>query len=519
MKKTYIAMIMTAILCLTACGKPTEVAPTEEETTQNISSETEDESTEDEAGEPDTEAAEAVDPSSLSAGPRLNITTNYYDAGENNYEYITGTYPAIEVMGDDYPELKDAVTAWASSYTDGYMAQAQEYLNNAKIDAENAGENFYNYSLDYSAKTVRADNRVTCLAVSEYAYTGGAHGYDYLYGVTFDTQTGTEIVFEDLGDIRAEVRTYVDAYINEKRNDGYTFDFYETAIEDYMNAPVWYLDGLGLNIIFNAYDIASYAAGRIVVSIPYDKLENFNPDYKPEGTAIFAEMSANTISVDVTGDGTPETIGVITEYTEDGDTLLNLKVNDLSLDLGRCSYLSGAYFARTQEGRAFVLISCDMMSDDYVTQLVEITSGTPVNAGTTDGNLIGITSDVCTIRASLYVLGTYIGQRSFTFSNGAFEPVEERYTFADDRQSPDRSGIVLTKALTVSVNDNGTLTQTDLTPGTTLYPINTDGTSVMGFELEDGTEGEIQFERKDDGMIYINGVSEFDLFEQLPYVG
>ncbi|MDE6627521.1 MAG: DUF3298 and DUF4163 domain-containing protein [Lachnospiraceae bacterium] len=284
MKKAYIAMIMAAILCLTACGKPTEVASTEGETTQNISSETENESTEDEAGEPDTESTEDTNLPDLSAGPQLNITTNYYDAGENNYEYISGTYPIIEVMGDDYPELKEAITTWISSYTDGYMARAQELLDNAKIDAENMGDNFYKFSLDYSAKTVRADNRITCLAVNEYSYGGGAHGYDYLYGVAFDTQTGTEITFEDLGNIQAEVRTYVDAYINEKRNDGYTFEHYETAIEDYMNAPVWYLDGLGLNIIFNAYDIASYAEGRIIVSIPYDELENFNADYKPEGT-------------------------------------------------------------------------------------------------------------------------------------------------------------------------------------------------------------------------------------------
>ncbi|MCM1497927.1 MAG: DUF3298 and DUF4163 domain-containing protein [Clostridium sp.] len=518
MKRAYTIIMLAAAFCLTACSQTTENVP-EKETTQTASAEAAEEPTEQKTGEADTETTEAANPAVSSTAPQLNITSNYYDAGGDSYEYFSGTYPTIEVIGEDYPQLKEAVSSWSASYTDGYTAQAQEYLNNAKTDAESRGEDFYHYALDYSAAAARADNRVTCFTVDEYSYVGGAHGYAYLYGVTFDTATGDEITFNDLGDIKEEVRSYIDGYIADRENEGMEFVFYQENIDDCMDNPVWYLDGLGLNIVFNAYDIASYAAGRTIVAIPYDEMTNFNPDYKPEGTAIFAQMAANTISVDVNGDGTPETITLSGEYTEDGDTQLDLKVNDLSLDLGRISYRSAAYFARTQEGRAFVLISCDMMSDDYETLLIEVTSGTPVKADSTAGSLTGITSEICTVQASIYTLGTYTGQRSFTFSGGAFEPVEERYSFINNLQGSNRSSIILAKAVMAQINDNGTLTETELQPGTALYPTDSDGTSVIGFELEDGTVGELHFERQEDGMIYIDGVSEFDLFENLPYAG
>lgn len=522
MKKCNIVIVVLIVMTFTlaACGKASTDA-LEENTVQNTSVEKEDEakgeevSSEDESSNTEGNTDEDKEDSD---GPSIDIETHYYDAGEDAV-YIYGYYPSVTVTGTDYPELKDALDYWSDDYKSGYESQMQEYTQNAKLDAEIRGDEYYGYTFEYSAKAARLDNRITSIAVDEYSYAGGAHGYNYLYGVTFDTQTGTEIVFEDLGDIRAEVRTYVDAYINEKRNDGYMFDFYEETIEDYMNAPVWYLDGLGLNIIFNAYDISTYAEGATVVTIPYEEMTDFNSDYKPEGAAVFAQLwLSKQISVDIDADTVIDVVELVPEYDENGDVKLSVKVNDLRLDLDVCARFTSSYFVRTKDGRSFVLVSCDMMSDDYVTQLIEVSSGTPEKRGEVEGNLISMSNQMFIVDANVYVLGTYGSKRTYTFSDGVLQPVEDRYTFGDIEDNTNRTGPVLKTALTVLIDENGTMVQRELAAGTRIYPVNSDGETVVGFKLEDGTYGEINFERQD-YIIYIDGVSEYDLFDELPYVG
>lgn len=516
MKKRYwvISMAVVLMLGITGCG-----GTTTNDVKEAVSEE--DENVEDEqisADENDTgETTEAEQPVTAS-GPVLNIATDYYDVAEENISYIHGYYPSVEVVGENYPELKNTLESWFANYKNQYESQMQQYTEEAKQQAEDMGDNFYGYSLDYSAKAVRLDNRITSLAMEESSYTGGAHGYSYLYGITFDTQTGEELTFEKLGDIRDDIKSYIDAYIEQKRTKGYTFDVYEDAVDQLLESPSWYLNGMGLNIVFNAYDIGSYAEGRTVVTIPYAEMKNFNPDYKLEGGAMFAELLLNeSVSVDVDGDETADILELIGEYDQNGDMELSLKVNDLSLDLDTLR-LTNSYFVRTENGRSFVLVSGDLMSDDYVTQLIEVTSKTPEKLDAVDANLTSMSNDAFIVDAYVYVLGTYRSSRTYTFSEGTLQPVEERFTFASQEGNPDRTGPVLKSELTVLVEENGTMVEKKLSAGTTIYPVNSDGETVVGFELEDGTYGELTFERQD-GIIYIDGVSEFDLFDNLPYVG
>ena len=519
MRKRYLAVFMAAAMAfsITACGTVSTDSGKKDET-QNVSEKAEDGKEGEEQisvegnGENDTTSQQEV------KGLHLDITNNYYDAGENA-EYISGYYPTIEVVGDNYPELKAALDSWSADYKSGYESEMEQYTPDAVQQAEDMGDDFYGYSFYYSAEAERLDDRIASIAVAEDSYTGGAHGYNYLYGVTFDTQTGKEITFDDLGDIKDEVKAYIDEYVAQKRTEGYPFSFYEDNIEEKMKAPTWYLDGLGLNMVFNAYDIGSYAEGRTVVRIPYAELEHLNADYKLENDAMFAALWMSTpVDIDVNADGTSDKVELAGDYNENGDLELCLKINDLSLDLATCSYLNSAYFVRTEEGRSFVMVSYDVLSDDYITQLIEVTSGTPEKLDEIEGDLASMSNNAFIVNTHVDALGTYMSKRTYTFSEGKLQPVEERFTFASREEAPYRTGIVLKKALTVFIDENGTMTEKELEAGTTLYPVNSDGESVIGFELEDGTYGEITFERQD-YTIYIDGVSEYDLFESLPYAG
>lgn len=531
MRKKYLALLMAMVMVsgMAGCGKRaedspgntgTEVSVTEEDSVKEgtddkkSSEENADDTEQDGTGEKDTSGKEASD------SPKLQFTTHYYDAGENS-SYLYGKYQTAEVIGDDYPELKTSVADWFATYETNYNDDVEKVLPEAKLQAEEMGDDFYGYSYEYSANVGRLDANITSIILDESTYTGGAHGYDYLYGVTFDTKTGKEINFSDLGDIREDAKSYIDEQIQKKREEGASFEVYEEAIDGILDNPAWYLDGIGLSVVFNAYEIGSYAEGRIVITVPYERLTGFQKDYQLAGTAMFAQMPPSVVTdIDVNGDGEAEAIEVLSEYDDNYDTVLGVKVNATSLELGTCSYMENAYYAKCENGRSYILVSCDMMSDDYGTYLVEVTDGTPrLCEELGAGGVNSISNDGVIVSGNVYVLGTYGGLREYTFAEGAFQPVDERFTFANDEGEQYRRGPVLKQSLTVQVDENGTMVEKELETGTKIYPINTDGESVVGFKLEDGTYGEIAFERKDDGVIYIDGVSEYDLFDELPYVG
>lgn len=518
MKKRYLAILMTATLALgmAGCGKNTENVPKDTETgTESSETDNTDEKKEDaDAAKQDDSAKQQK-----SAAPNLLFTTKYYDAGEN-YQYVSGKYDVGEITGEDYPELKSAVNSWFADYEKNYNTTAENSIEDAKMQAEDMGDDFYPYSYEYSANAARVDENITSIVIDEYSYMGGAHGYAGLYGVTFDTKTGKELAFSDLGDIQETVRNYLDAEIQKRRDQGGSLEFYEDNIDSFFENPVWYLDGIGLSIVFNAYEIGSYAEGRTVITVPYNQMPGFNEAYQMTGEAMFAQLFPDSAAeVDVNGDDTFENVKVVTEYNDNGEAMLSVKVNDLSLELGTCSYMSNAYYAKCDNGRSFVLVSCDMMSDDYGTFLVELTDGTPKlceNSG--DGSVKGISNTGVTLSGNVYVLGTYSGVRAYSFAEGSFVPEEERFTLMNEKNDQYRRGPVLKEKMTVQLEEDGSMVEKELPVGTKIYPVNTDGETIVGFELEDGTYGEITFEKKE-GIIYIDGVSENDLFEELPYAG
>lgn len=520
MRKRYVAILMAGAIgiSLFGCGK-TESNNTEKESTEGvITSETVmEDSQEQKTTEAGTEQEQAQ---SASVGfPYLTITNFHYEAGENA-PYISGSYKMAEVTGEDYQELKRSVDAWFETFKKNYEEEAERYIQDAKVDAEVRGEDFEAYSLKEEVKAARLDHRVVSIAMDKSTYSGGVHGYNYLYGVTFDTQTGKELTFESLGDIREEVKTYITTYIEKKRKEGYILGTFEEEIDGKLDNPNWYLSGLGLEFVFNAYDIGSYAEGRTIVTIPYAEMKHFNTDYRLTEKTMFTELVMNKrTEIDIDSDHTADIVELHGNYDEYDDLQLSVKVNDISLDIQSATNLLNAYFVAADNGRNYILVSYDAMSDDYVTDLIEVTDKTPKKLETLNaGGLISMSNDVLGISGNMDVLGTYVGYRTYRFAEGKFEAVEECFTFSDNERAVEKRGPVLKTELTVLLEKNGTMVEQKLQAGTKLYPVNSDGETVVGFRLEDGTYGEVFFQRQD-STIYMDGISEYDIFDELPYAG
>ncbi len=453
----------------------------------------------------------------------VSIEDIYYYDDDDSWKYFYGTYSTGTVVGDDYPELKETVDSFFADIESNYKTQVAGWLQDAKQQQQDMGDETLKYTCHEVVRTARADSRVLSLKMTEDTYLGGAHGNFSTFGNTLDVKTGNQIFFEDLGDIKADVKDCVLEYLeNSDVKDDLNLDYAETIEAMINNNANWYLTGQGLQFVINEYEIAAYAVGRFDIGIPYDKMPGFNPQYlPPENAGFFVSIPKyDSISVDIEGDGTLTTISysmgdMVDDYGYSKDTLI---VNGKEISLGEnYFYNADAYYIETPKKEKYVIVSRYQDNDYRSTGLYDV-SDNMKEVDMCGLTIKGVFNDGVWASLKIDVLGSFICSDYYKLENGKFVAQSERFDLGNTKEAEYRKGPVLKQALTVKLKRDGVMVDEELTAGTRIYPINTDGTSVVGFELEDGTYGELTMERVD-YTITINGISEYDLFDELMYAG
>ncbi len=115
------------------------------------------------------------------------------------------------------------------------------------------------------------------------------------------------------------------------------------------------------------------------------------------------------------------------------------------------------------------------------------------------------------------ILGTYGAYRPYEYkADGTIGPLDDSLWAIDNNEM----AIKTIRELPVSWIDEGGETKGTLAVGTSIYVTATDGQNSVWFTDENGNNGRIEVERAEDDFIsYIDGVAEYDCFEELPYAG
>ena len=154
---------------------------------------------------------------------------------------------------------------------------AEKFLNTYQLDKKEFPEispYFAEISISNSYKT----DEFICLEMKQYLYTGGAHGYGTTWFLNIDIETGEEITLYDLLKDEKEFTKFVEAKFRDKMEIPIDKSINSTGF--WFENDLFYLpETLGfqdnnLIVLYNPYDISSYASGMIELSIP---LEEVNP--------------------------------------------------------------------------------------------------------------------------------------------------------------------------------------------------------------------------------------------------
>jgi len=110
-----------------------------------------------------------------------------------------------------------------------------------------------------------------------YTYTGGAHGSTTRRSDTFDLRTGRPVRLGELFDNEPGWRQRVLSLILAQADRNMTeepiyFEDYRTLIVKYFNPESFYLFPGGVEVYYQQYEIAPYAAGIIAFLLPYEAL-------------------------------------------------------------------------------------------------------------------------------------------------------------------------------------------------------------------------------------------------------
>lgn len=221
-----------------------------------------------------------------------------FSADEQVTEFKSGAKIVNKILKESNKEKRYAITAEYPELTGIDAATAVNFNQSGKKIAADANKRFKENIADLTAEDLKrftsddaalyeqltysvelANDDVISLLFEDDSYTGGAHGSSITTTVNFDLKNNRELKLADifvpnanylktlsessLTDLKAQK---IEATDDETLNDG------TTPKEE--NFRSWNLTKKGLQINFDAYQVASYAAGPQIVVIPYDKLRD-----------------------------------------------------------------------------------------------------------------------------------------------------------------------------------------------------------------------------------------------------
>tara|TARA_R110000868_G_scaffold124959_4_gene330095 strand:+ start:26213 stop:26959 length:747 start_codon:yes stop_codon:yes gene_type:complete len=160
--------------------------------------------------------------------------------------------------------IKEAIT----SFKNGFLELKKMYPD------ETLG-----WEATIKGEVVYENKDVLTIQLETYIFTGGAHGYSATRFLNFDKKKGDHLenwqVFKDKNAFEhyAEIKFKLQEDIPQNASMNSTgFMFEGDAF--YLPANIGFTEK-GLQLVYNQYEVASYADGPIVITLPYNEIKNY----------------------------------------------------------------------------------------------------------------------------------------------------------------------------------------------------------------------------------------------------
>ena len=194
-----------------------------------------------------------------------------------NFSYQRPVFPKTSQALAKINALYDGLEKEWKEKIPEFTTKAINYWNNNSDTRKNS---FIKYDTRSQMEVVCYEvyNKNNLLSIQQDVYSnfvGSTHGYHELTAHTFNTKTGEELLLGDILSIdESQLKTQLTnefANLNNKNID-------LNKVYELLGADAkYYLTDSGVCVYFNQYEVASYADGRITITIPYSRTDLLKP--------------------------------------------------------------------------------------------------------------------------------------------------------------------------------------------------------------------------------------------------
>lgn len=179
--------------------------------------------------------------------------------------------------------LEGEIIALLNFYEESNAQNLEEAKETFLNDYKEVNGKFSEESMPWEATvegSITFENEsIITIKLESYIYTGGAHGYGTNRFLNFDKLNGAELYQENLFTDLEEFKTFAETLFRKQENipaegsindTGFMFETERFYLPDNMG----YTEN-GLLLYYESYEIASFADGPIILTVPYAKANAF----------------------------------------------------------------------------------------------------------------------------------------------------------------------------------------------------------------------------------------------------
>ncbi|MCR5226834.1 MAG: hypothetical protein K6E27_06445 [Eubacterium sp.] len=475
-------------------------------------------------------------------------STTYYVEDDDYTTLYQKSYDILKLQDgteEEYPGVKKALDNYNSAMESaGEDYTEEELVATAKEMKEN--DSLYSYLYDGSTAYIqRVDDNILSILHTFEDYYGGAHGYYGCTGYNYDPSTGEEMSIEDvvssMDDLKAAAQEMFSrdyAYLIE--NEPGCEDSLAESFDD-PETLCWTLGPEELQLYYNPYHLASYAAGMQIIKI---RIADY-PDLFNKGIGVaegdwIIKLPDDGMLEDIDGDGSLDYVDVTFNYfTEDESDYSYLDSIDVVAGNGSKTIVyygfeeGDVYFIK--KGDSFYLYILGTAENDYkFIQMVDITDGNVRDLNSFDGTFTAkdYTYDYgegyySATRGLLYnpnffyvrVRHQYISTLDATApaevgDNGEIKLLQDYYDLPTDFCITSKVGLELDEVDA----DGNVIGKTNISSGTDYYMYRSDGTSYVDCKTEDGKYVRIVIDDSEYPFT-VNGIDLEEAFDGIIFAG
>lgn len=161
-------------------------------------------------------------------------------------------------------------------------SKKEKYFTDSKISLEEWKPSFkQTWNQNSAMKVFSKHNDFMTVQYSGDGYTGGAHGYYYEFYKIFDVKNSTTLQLSEVvqnRDPKIWVKILMNSYLSSENGQAQPNMLLVKEIPLTRN---FYFDSENLYFLYNQYEIAAYAAGPVLLKIPFKEVkELLTQDFK-----------------------------------------------------------------------------------------------------------------------------------------------------------------------------------------------------------------------------------------------